>query len=109
MKQIALVVGASGIVGSNLAKELISNGWPTYGLSRSSDNNVDGLLPAVADLLDPGSLTTALANVHPTHIFITSWMRQETEAENIRVNSAMVRNLLNVLSSKQSVRHVAVN
>lgn len=32
----------------------------------------------------------------------------ETEAENIRVNSAMVRNLLNALSPKKTVAHVAL-
>jgi nucleoside-diphosphate-sugar epimerase len=35
-------------------------------------------------------------------------MRNDTEEENIRVNSAMVRNLLDVLSPKKSVRHVAL-
>jgi hypothetical protein len=35
-------------------------------------------------------------------------MRNETEAENIRVNSLMVRNLLSALSPKKSVKHVAL-
>jgi nucleoside-diphosphate-sugar epimerase len=35
-------------------------------------------------------------------------MRNDTEAENIRVNSLMVRNLLDVLSPKNSVQHVAL-
>ena len=61
-----------------------------------------------ADLLDPAALQTALAEVAPTHVFITTWMRQETEAENIRVNAALVRNLLDALSPKKSVRHVAL-
>lgn len=108
MSGIALVVGASGIVGNNLANELIANGWTTFGLSRGANNNINGVIPVAADLLDPGSLVAALANVNPTHIFITSWMRNETEAENIRVNSAMVRNLLNALSTKKSVKHVAL-
>ncbi len=46
-----------------------------------------------ADLLDPASLQTALTDVAPTHMFITAWMRQATEAENIRVNGAMVRHV----------------
>src|SRR2546422_4861525 len=41
-----------------------------------------------ADLLDTDNLTNALVNINPTHVFIASWMRNETEAENIRVNSA---------------------
>ncbi|GAB2467429.1 NAD dependent epimerase/dehydratase [Hymenobacter qilianensis] len=108
MTKIALIVGASGIIGSNLARELISQGWTTYGLARTPKDDVTGLRPVAADLLDPASLATALADVAPTHVFLTSWMRQDTEAENIRVNGAMVRNLLDALAPKQSVQHVAL-
>ncbi|KAA3439751.1 SDR family oxidoreductase [Rufibacter hautae] len=108
MNQIALVVGSSGIVGSNLAQELLSQGWTTFGLARNPKTDVPGLQPVAADLQSPESLQAALADIAPTHVFFTSWMRQETEAENIRVNSAMVRNLLDVLSPKKSVQHVAL-
>jgi nucleoside-diphosphate-sugar epimerase len=64
--------------------------------------------PVAADLLDPDGLTAALADVAPTHVFITTWMRQDTEAENIRVYAGLVRNLLDALSPQKSVRHVAL-
>lgn len=106
MKNIALVVGASGITGSNLAEKLIEQGWETYGLAR---NPADAdYIPVKADLLDRDSLENGLRDVSPTHIFITTWMRQDTEAENIRVNSLMVRNLLDVLAKKKTVQHVAL-
>ncbi|MEH2355403.1 SDR family oxidoreductase [Nostoc sp.] len=108
MDGTALVVGASGIIGSNLARELIANGWTTYGLARNLKEGVEGLHPVAADLLDLASLKTALSDIAPTHIFITTWMRNATEAENIRVNGTMVRNLLDVLSPKDSVQHVAL-
>ena len=108
MKNIALVVGSSGITGSNLAEKLIAKGWTTYGLARNPNTEIEGLQPIAADLLNIESLEAALRDVAPTHVFFTSWMRNETEAENIRVNSAMVRNLLNVLSPKKSVQHVAL-
>ena len=108
MDKIALVVGASGIIGSNLARELLATGWITYGLSRNPKADLPGLLPVAADLLDPASLEAALAEVAPTHVFISSWMRNDTEAENIRVNGALVRNVLATLAPKQSVRHVAL-
>ncbi|MGY3076766.1 nucleoside-diphosphate-sugar epimerase [Bradyrhizobium sp. LM6.10] len=38
----------------------------------------------------------------------STWLRQKTEAENILVNSVMVRNLLDALSSAGSVRHVTL-
>ena len=108
MTNTALVVGASGIIGSNLAQELLANHWTTYGLARRPGTDIAGLQPVAADLLDVASLETALADIQPTHVFITSWMRNDTEAENIRVNSAMVRNLLAVLGPKHSVQHVAL-
>ncbi|MDN3551216.1 SDR family oxidoreductase [Mucilaginibacter aquaedulcis] len=107
MGNIALVVGASGIAGSNLAKQLIAQGWETYGLARNPAP-IEGLNPVAADLLNIASLQSALAAVSPTHVYITTWMRNDTEAENIRVNSLMIRNLLNALSPKRSVQHVAL-
>ena len=108
MNRIALVVGSSGMAGSNLAEQLITEGWETYGLARTPNTENIALKPVAADLLDPESLKTALAAIKPTHVYITTWMRNDTEAENIRVNSLMVRNLLDVLSEKKSVQHVAL-
>ncbi|QXV67477.1 SDR family oxidoreductase [Mucilaginibacter sp. 21P] len=108
MNKIALVVGASGIAGSNLSKKLISKGWETYGLARNPNNEIEGLKPVLADLLDKNSLEQALSEIRPTHVYITTWMRNDTEAENIRVNSLMVRNLLDTLSLDRSVEHVAL-
>tara|TARA_B100000378_G_scaffold276363_1_gene274140 strand:- start:3935 stop:5059 length:1125 start_codon:yes stop_codon:yes gene_type:complete len=108
MDNIALIVGASGISGNNLAQELLKNNWTTYGITRKSEVKLKGLKNIKADLLDPKSLKEALREVKPTHVFFTAWMRKETEAENIEVNSALVRNLLEVLSPKKSVKHVAL-
>ncbi|MES2465183.1 MAG: SDR family oxidoreductase [Armatimonadota bacterium] len=106
--QIALVVGSTGIVGSNLASHLAGQDeWTVYGLARRASAS-EGIHPLAADLLQPESLQAALGDVKPTHVFITTWMRQATEAENIRVNSAMVRNLLGALSASGSVEHVAL-
>lgn len=108
MENIALVVGATGITGSNLAEELIAQGWTTYGLSRNPNNNIPGLRTVKADLLDEQSLMEALDGISPTHVYFTTWMRHDTEEDNIRVNSTLVRNLLNILSPKKSVRHIAL-
>lgn len=108
MGNIALVVGASGITGSNLAEKLLSKGWETYGLARNPNTEIKNLKPVAADLLDIDNLQLALADISPTHVYITSWMRNDTEAENIRVNGLMVRNILDVLSEKKSVAHVAL-
>ena len=108
MQRTALVVGASGIGGSSTARELLANGWIVHGLARQPTDEVPGLRPVAADLLEPVSLAAALAEVAPTHVFITTWMRQATEAQNIEVNSAMVRHVLTALAPKKTLRHVAL-
>ena len=108
MTEQALIVGASGIVGNNLARHLAGKGWGVQGLARRPPTDIEGVQPVAADLLDPASLREALGGLRPTQVFITTWMRQATEAENIRVNSAMVRNLLDALSPAGSVQHVAL-
>jgi nucleoside-diphosphate-sugar epimerase len=108
MQRTALVVGASGIGGSSVARELLAKGWCVYGLARRPTNDVPGMLPLAADLLESRSLTAALTDVAPTHVFITTWTRKATEAQNIEVNSAMVRNVLAALAHKTTLRHVAL-
>ncbi len=108
MAQSALVVGVSGIVGNALARHLVSQGFEVAGLARRPSADIPGLRPVAADLLDPAGLGQALAGLRPDHVFITTWMRQPTEAENIRVNAAMVRNLLDATRKAGSVRHVGL-
>ena len=108
MSRTALVVGITGIGGNHVARELLANGWEVIGLSRRAPRDLPAVRHIAADLLDPAALASALADVAPTHVFFTTWMRQDSEAENIRVNAALVRNLLDALSAKKSVRHVAL-
>jgi nucleoside-diphosphate-sugar epimerase len=104
----ALVVGSTGIVGNNLADHLIAGGWAVSGLARKAVARPAGVRPVVADLLRPEALAAALVGLRPTHVFFSTWLRQATEAENIRVNGAMVRNLLDAVRPLGSVRHVAL-
>src|SRR5689334_23236327 len=108
MTRTALVVGATGIIGSALALELTRQGWSVLGLARRPSKDVPGMEPVAADLLDPASLSKALEDHTPSHVFLATWTRNDTEAENIRVNSAMVRNVLDALSPKNAVQHVGL-
>jgi nucleoside-diphosphate-sugar epimerase len=108
MEKSALVVGVTGIAGSTLADKLVDKGWKTYGLARNPISRNEKITPVAADLMNTESLQSALKDIAPTHVFFTSWMRNDTEAENIRVNGAMVRNLLDALSPGKSVEHVAL-
>ncbi len=108
MAHSALIVGASGIVGNNLAQHLHKQGWQIHGLARRPPQHLEGVIPVAADLLDAAALQAALKDLRPSHVFLATWLRQSTEAENIRVNGAMVRNLLDALSPAGSVQHVAL-
>jgi nucleoside-diphosphate-sugar epimerase len=108
MKNQALVVGASGIIGSAMSHLLAKENWAVAGLARRP-NAMAGVTPVCADLLDKDGLATALQGLEPTHVYLTTWARQASEAENIRVNAEMVRNLLDVLRPAGCVRHVALS
>ncbi len=108
MAGTALVVGASGIVGSATASLLIEKGWTVHGLARRPVDQ-SGVLPVAVDLQDARATADRLADLRIDAVFITTWLRQDSEAENIRVNSAMVRNLLDGLrASAGTPRHVAL-
>jgi nucleoside-diphosphate-sugar epimerase len=108
MKKHALIAGVSGIIGRHLAEHLISaGGWEVSGISRNAENLPQGVNSIAADLMDRAALTAALKSVQPTHVFITTWSRQATEAENCKVNGAMVENLMSSIEGK-GVRHVAL-
>jgi nucleoside-diphosphate-sugar epimerase len=108
-QKTALVVGSTGIVGLNLATHLASQAdWKVYGLARNPSSTVAGVHPIAADLLNLEQLSEALKGLRPTHIFFTSWLRQPTEAANIRINSTMVRNLLDAVCGAGTVEHVAL-
>lgn len=105
MSRTALVVGVTGISGYNTARVLLDAGWDVVGLSRTVHTPIPGVRHVQADVLDPASLEAALTGLPITHLFFTTWQRQATEAENCRVNSAMLRNTLDVLGRTTSLEH----
>jgi nucleoside-diphosphate-sugar epimerase len=108
MAHRALIAGVSGIVGRHLAEHLNEiGGWEVVGLSRHPHDLPPGVRHIAGDLTNGPALKPALAGVGATHVFITTWSRQATEAENIKVNGAMVANLLDALAD-QKPQHVAL-
>ena len=107
MNKHALIVGVTGITGSNLAENLLAkDGWTVSGLSRSR-SPIAGVKTLSCDLVDANSVRTALTEARPSHVFITAWSRQETETKNCEVNGAIVRNVLDALQGG-GVEHVAL-
>src|SRR3954452_2579835 len=104
----ALVVGASGISGYNIAQHLVQQGWEVHGVSRRPAQGLDGVTPILVDVTDKAAVAAALGGRSFTHVFYGTWSRQATEAENRRVNGAMVRNVLEAVLPGGSVEHVSL-
>ncbi len=108
MEKRALIIGSSGIVGSNLAEQLLSTGWTVSGVSRGRTAVSPAIESITADLTSPESVNLALAGKSFSHVFFTAWARQATEKDNIRVNGGMVRHVMDALGPTGSVSHTAL-
>jgi nucleoside-diphosphate-sugar epimerase len=108
MERTALVVGVTGIAGYNVSQALVRDGWRVIGLSRRPRYEIPGVEHVYADILDPASVHSAVTGADVTHVFYTTWSRQETEAENCRVNGSMLANTLDVVSRTTELTHVAL-
>ncbi|MFF2324158.1 SDR family oxidoreductase [Agrobacterium sp. NPDC058088] len=94
--KVALVVGATGIIGTALVQTLLSApGWNVRALSRQPVSDVSTI---GADLSDPSALKAALAAARDTtHVFYAALAPRPTLADENAVNGAMLRNLLDGL------------
>lgn len=108
MQKKALIIGCSGITGSALSQELLSQGWQVTGLSRGRSSLPEGVEGLQADLTAAEQVSHALKDQKPDAVFFTVWTRQDTEKENIRVNSAIVRHVVEALGDRLKGRHVAL-
>jgi nucleoside-diphosphate-sugar epimerase len=108
MQRLALIAGVSGIVGRHLAEHLLTTkDWSVTGISRHKHDLPRGVKHVAVDLTNDDAVAAALQKVKPTHVFIATWLRQPSEAENCKVNAGMVRNLLGAMAGKK-VKHVAL-
>ncbi len=104
----ALIVGATGLSGSYAGQLLKSRGWTVVTLSRSPADLEFSDRHIAADLEDAAATKAALTAAQDvTHVFFCTWSRQENEAENVRVNAAMIRNLFDGLADAP-LQHAAL-
>jgi nucleoside-diphosphate-sugar epimerase len=108
MERTALVVGVTGMAGYNTAEALVRDGWRVLGLSRTHRYDVPGVQHLTADVLDAGPIDNVVRGLGISHVFFTTWSRQQTEAENCAVNSAMLLNTLSALGRTTQLAHVAL-
>ena len=97
-KYNALVVGASGIIGNAVVRELHGRDeWQVRALPRTF---VDGVESIKADLLDAAATVQALAAARDTtHVFYAALKSGADLLDEERINGAMLRNLLDGLKA----------
>ena len=93
--KVALVVGASGIIGHAVSEELKRNGWRVRALGRRA---VDGVESVVADLMDANATAAALTMAKDTtHVFYAALNPDPDLSQEASQNAGMLGNLLDGL------------
>ena len=107
-KNIALIVGATGLSGSYTGQLLKNKGWTVVTLSRGQADLPFSDRHIAADLEDAKACKEALKTASDvTHVFLCTWSRRENEEENVRVNALMIRNLFDGIKDAP-VKHAAL-
>ena len=106
----ALVVGARGVVGTNLIEHLAADGgWDVIGLSRRGGADGPGVRHIAADLLDPaamGDIAAELAGV--THVFYAAYQDRPNWSELVAPNVAMLGAVLDAVRAAPLLSHVSL-
>jgi nucleoside-diphosphate-sugar epimerase len=108
MRRTALVIGVTGIAGYNIAQALTQGDWNVVGLSRTPRYEVPGVDHVYADVTDRAAMEQALTGRDISHVYFATWSRQDTEAENCRVNSEMLRSALTATGAVSDIEHVTL-
>jgi nucleoside-diphosphate-sugar epimerase len=95
--RVALIAGASGVVGSALVTHLSAQGWDVIALARRAKPLAGGVSQAV-DLGDRAACRQASATWHGvTHLFYTAYLPDTDLVAETRTNAALLVNLLDAL------------
>lgn len=108
---VALVVGARGVIGSNLVDHLaVSGGWEAIGLSRRGGPDSAGVRHIAVDLLDEHGTVTKLSGLDDvTHVFYAAYQDRDSWAELVAPNMAMLANTLHAVELVAAgLRHVSL-
>jgi nucleoside-diphosphate-sugar epimerase len=106
---VALVVGARGVIGGNLVKQLQDqDGWQVIGLSRRGGESTGTVRHVSVDLLDDADVRRALADLtEVTHLFYTAYQDRPSFAELVEPNQRMLVNVLRAIEpAAPGLRHV---
>ncbi|OVA02684.1 hypothetical protein BVC80_9093g26 [Macleaya cordata] len=116
--KVALICGVTGLVGKELARNLVTKSrWKVYGVARNPDHHVFTMQNSnynfiSCDLLDPLQTFEKLSSLEDvTHIFWVTWVSQFPldSKECCDQNRAMMSNVLNViLPIAKSLKHISL-
>jgi nucleoside-diphosphate-sugar epimerase len=103
----AIVAGASGLIGRRISEHLRDSGWDVIGLARRP-----AVTPGVrwlgVDLTDAGDCKARLRGLDSvTHLFYAArFDHPEGKPEDVETNTAMLKNLVDVLERHAPLEHV---
>ncbi|WP_349294598.1 SDR family oxidoreductase [Baekduia alba] len=109
MDNVALVVGARGVIGGNLVAHLQElGGWKVIGLSRRGGEDSERVRHVRVDLHDAAATRTVLAGLSDvTHVFYAAYQDAPTFAELVEPNQRMLVNVLEAIEPVAAgLRHV---
>jgi len=110
-RKAALVVGANGVIGTNLINHLEELGtWNIIGLSRKGGADTKRTRYIAVDLLDPASCIAKLSSLSDvTHIFYAAYQDRPSWAELVEPNVAMLVNVLTAIEPiAPNLEHVSL-
>jgi nucleoside-diphosphate-sugar epimerase len=110
-KKTALVVGANGVIGSNLIAYLEELGdWDIIGLSRRGGQNTGKKFYISVDLLDADDCRNKLMSLTKvTHIYYAAYQDKATWAELVEPNLKMLINVVSIIESVATrLEHVSL-
>jgi nucleoside-diphosphate-sugar epimerase len=100
-KKVALIAGASGIVGRALMEHLArQEDWKVIGTSRRPVQDAGSAEYLCLDLLDAEAVGAARQSLREvTHVFFTAYNLRRVPAEEVEFNLRMLRNVVEVVES----------
>lgn len=71
--KVAFIAGASGVIGKNICKLLVKDGWKVYGTTRSKNKieslNKLGIEPIIVDVYDEKKIEEIIVSIKPKIVF----------------------------------------
>ncbi|WP_394839134.1 SDR family oxidoreductase [Pendulispora rubella] len=111
-KNVALVVGAQGVIGGNLIEHLATlEDWEVIGLSRRPATSSRPKVKHISvDLLDPKDCRAKLSELTDvTHVFYAAYQDRPTWAELVPPNLAMLVNVVDAIEPvARRLQHISL-